>query len=208
MAIVRRGFLRYTHTLGGRVLLALLGFWWIPTSWTTVRRGYVRVSRRCALRRVRIAGPAPVTDMPRVFVSLASCRAHARRMAAETPKAWPGAGVGSGDVIIANSQSYVDIVYLAFRFAPQFTEVVQVVRSAGTPTYRLRPISLARALRHAVAPPKLDAPTADGTYSLAEITAWAAAHGRGPVVVFPEVRQRRAGDRDRDRATRRRWSRA
>lgn len=40
LAVLRRGFLRYTHGMGGRVLLGLLGFWYIPTSWTSLRRGY------------------------------------------------------------------------------------------------------------------------------------------------------------------------
>ena len=37
----------------------------------------------------------------------------------------PGAGLKSGDVIVANWNSYVDIIYLGFRFAPTFTKIVK-----------------------------------------------------------------------------------
>ena len=50
MTVVRRGFLRYIYGLGGRVLLALLGFWWIPTSWASIRRGSVRARAVASLR--------------------------------------------------------------------------------------------------------------------------------------------------------------
>jgi len=55
------------------------------------------------------------------------------------------------------------------------------------PNTRLRPVSLWQALRAVTSAPQADPlPSAEGTYDLAGLQAWAVQHGRGPLVVFPE----------------------
>ncbi|KAI8063401.1 uncharacterized protein B0P05DRAFT_555745 [Gilbertella persicaria] len=84
--------------------------------------------------------------------------------------------VHHGDVIIANWTSYVDILYLAYRFNPVFTQIY-------TDTNKVRMISLWEAIQLTHTSP---ASSGHGLYTLEELANKAKQHKWGPVVVFPE----------------------
>ncbi|RIB05876.1 hypothetical protein C2G38_2117399 [Gigaspora rosea] len=95
------------------------------------------------------------------------------------PKLRQISGVRPGDVIICNWTSYVEVLYLAFRFDPIFT---QVYPSSNT----LRPISLWTALWLTGSYPEDKPPSSVKTYSLQELVREATINKLGPIVVFPE----------------------
>ncbi|CAO3665039.1 unnamed protein product [Umbelopsis ramanniana] len=85
--------------------------------------------------------------------------------------------VGSGDVIIVNSSSYIDILYLAFRFSPLFTQI-------DATTNQVRFITAQEAIAQCGKYPELAVDAK--TYSLKEASQLAKKQGLGPIVVFPE----------------------
>ncbi|GAA5985909.1 hypothetical protein JCM11641_004825 [Rhodosporidiobolus odoratus] len=86
-----------------------------------------------------------------------------------------------GDLIVANSSSYVDLFYLAFRYNPTFVLPVTSAAFASTGAISgFRRVSLISAV---LASGKLPAQQKDGGESLEETVGKA----RGPVVVFPEA---------------------
>ncbi|KAH8550946.1 hypothetical protein BGW37DRAFT_468044 [Umbelopsis sp. PMI_123] len=89
----------------------------------------------------------------------------------------PSVSVGSGDVIIVNSSSYIDILYLTFRFAPLFTQI-------DATTNKVKFISTQEAIKQCGKYPELSLDTK--TYSLKEASQLAKKQGLGPIVVFPE----------------------
>ena len=60
----------------------------------------------------------PASDAGQILNDALALRAHTsrRRGNAETAKGLPGSGLRSGDLIVANHTSYVDVLYLAFRY--------------------------------------------------------------------------------------------
>ncbi|CAG8436913.1 10110_t:CDS:2 [Scutellospora calospora] len=95
------------------------------------------------------------------------------------PKIREISGVKRGDVIICNWTSYVEVLYLAFRFDPIFT---QIYPSTNT----LRPISLWTALKLAGSYPEVAPPSSVKTYSLQELVNDATINNWGPIIIFPE----------------------
>ncbi|CAM0142460.1 unnamed protein product [Umbelopsis sp. WA50703] len=88
------------------------------------------------------------------------------------------ASVGSGDIIVANSSSYVDILYLTFRFAPLFTQI-------ASSKNEIRFITATEALLQCGQYPVTSVNSK--TYELKEAAMNAKAQGLGPIVVFPEA---------------------
>ncbi|KAG5458236.1 MAG: hypothetical protein BJ554DRAFT_1578, partial [Olpidium bornovanus] len=89
----------------------------------------------------------------------------------------PGLEVAPGDVIVANSQSYVELLYMAYRFDPVFTAVSPV---DGT----VAELSLLEALLLVGKDPVAELPRPGER--LSQITRRAAARSK-PVLVQPEV---------------------
>ncbi|KAG1440174.1 hypothetical protein G6F56_012024 [Rhizopus delemar] len=79
--------------------------------------------------------------------------------------------IKKGDVIITNWTSYVDILYLAYKFNPVFTQVYS--------NNRVRKISLWQAIRSINTLPN----TPSNTLKLNELISQ---ENQGPIVVFPE----------------------
>eukprot|EP01122_Echinamoeba_exundans_P006331 TRINITY_DN1754_c0_g1_i2.p1 TRINITY_DN1754_c0_g1~~TRINITY_DN1754_c0_g1_i2.p1 ORF type:complete len:344 (-),score=75.18 TRINITY_DN1754_c0_g1_i2:971-1972(-) len=92
-----------------------------------------------------------------------------------TPSGLVGGSIGSGHLIIANNVSYVDLLYLAFRYAPQFT----LIDSSGS---KVVPVNLHEALKALVSN---EIPTSGGV-NLSELLKKSESGNLGPVVVFPE----------------------
>ncbi|CAG8460080.1 3014_t:CDS:2 [Paraglomus occultum] len=86
----------------------------------------------------------------------------------------------SGDVIVSNWCSYVDILYFTFKFNPMFTQLYPA-------TNTLRPISMWKALLIAASFPQLKPPSNIETYSLKELRQQAVKNQLGPIVIFPEA---------------------
>ncbi|KAI8382268.1 hypothetical protein BD560DRAFT_386124 [Blakeslea trispora] len=89
-----------------------------------------------------------------------------------------GSSVKHGDLIVANWTSYIDIIYLAYRFSPVFTQVFMN-------TSRVKVVSFWEAIQLVGQSPQV-AQNEETLYSLDELTEKAKQAGWGPVVVFPE----------------------
>ncbi|KAG0338812.1 hypothetical protein BG004_007060 [Podila humilis] len=121
-----------------RLVLILLGFFWIRTEVVTLKRG---------------------------------------RAAAN--KTLTGNRVTSGQMIVSNWSSYIDILYLAFRYDPVFTQVYPE-------TLTVRQISLWQALLLSGSYPEAAPKASVETMPLKEFVKAMHKKGAGPVVVFPE----------------------
>ncbi|CAG8516998.1 10774_t:CDS:2 [Ambispora gerdemannii] len=88
--------------------------------------------------------------------------------------------IKSGDVIVSNWTSYVELIYLAFRYDPVFTEFY-------VSTNTLRPISLWTAIMITGRYPELNPPSGVKAYSITELSKLAKSNDMGPIVVFPEA---------------------
>ncbi|KAF9933214.1 hypothetical protein FBU30_006155 [Linnemannia zychae] len=124
-----------------RVILVLLGFFWIKTETVTLKRGR----------------------------SGAGSKAHV-----PSRRAAP-----AGELIVSNWSSYIDILYLAFRYDPVFTQMYST-------TLTVREISLWEALHQAGSYPELTPPEGVETYPLLDFVKSVHKRGSGPVVIFPE----------------------
>ncbi|KAL1917629.1 uncharacterized protein VTP21DRAFT_4022 [Calcarisporiella thermophila] len=101
------------------------------------------------------------------------------RATSESKTSWPpGGGVKPGDVIVANACSYVDLVYLAFRYDPIFTHTF-------VQTATLRPISLLTAILNLTHKPDLEPPQGSKDLDISKLAKEAKKLGR-PLVIFPE----------------------
>ncbi|RHZ56364.1 hypothetical protein Glove_402g61 [Diversispora epigaea] len=87
--------------------------------------------------------------------------------------------IKSGDLIVCNCTSYVDVLYLAFRFDPVFTQIY-------SQTNKLRPISLWTALKLTGSYPEVVSPIGIKTFSLHELMIEAKNNRWGPIVILPE----------------------
>ncbi|KAI7895003.1 uncharacterized protein EV154DRAFT_496683 [Mucor mucedo] len=87
--------------------------------------------------------------------------------------------VKNGDVIVANWTSYIDVVYLASRFVPVFTQIY-------TESEKIKIISLWEAIRLAGKIPESAPSSDDQVYTVQELSLKAKKGGWGPIVVFAE----------------------
>ncbi|KAG0077125.1 hypothetical protein BGZ90_007672 [Linnemannia elongata] len=85
----------------------------------------------------------------------------------------------SGELIVSNWSSYIDILYLAFRYDPVFTQMYST-------TLTVRQITLWEALRQAGSYPELSPPEGVETFPLLDFVKDVHKSGSGPVVIFPE----------------------
>ncbi|KAI9490637.1 hypothetical protein BDB00DRAFT_875101 [Zychaea mexicana] len=86
--------------------------------------------------------------------------------------------VKSGDIIVANWTSYIDVIYLAYAYGPVFTQVY--------PQGQVRRISFWKALRLCTKMPASMQEETGPVCSVRDLAQQAKANGWGPVVVFPE----------------------
>jgi len=93
----------------------------------------------------------------------------------------PGTGIKSGDVIIANLTSYIDVLYLTFRFSPTFAITPNTWDSP--PKGKVIKLSLLGMLNNIIHFP---VSTPKEALPLAEVANISRKNGNGPVVVFPE----------------------
>jgi len=171
VAIIRRGFLRYVYGLGARALLIFMGFWWIPVETVSTKKELVTLSSLAAPTR----HPIPLS----LFFSRTSA-------GAKQGSSWPpGSQVGSGDIIVCNHVSYVEVLYLAFRYCPTFTQIY----TKGGPEGKtlVQPVSMYTAISNCFGVPALDATGVSDAVPLETLTSRARKEGLGPVVVFPEA---------------------
>jgi len=95
------------------------------------------------------------------------------------PKIWPpGLNIASGDLIISNKLSYIEILYLGFRFSPVFT----AINKEGD---KVKQITLFRALFDSMNLRKVYK-TDSSFESLQTLLYRASQKHSGPVVLFPE----------------------
>ncbi|KAI8333349.1 hypothetical protein BC941DRAFT_401474 [Chlamydoabsidia padenii] len=96
----------------------------------------------------------------------------------------PTLNVKSGDIIVTNWTSYIEVIYLALRFHPVFTQVIPSVN-------KVRCISLWQALRLCVRLPALTPEEANvdekDLYTIKQLSTKAKENNWGAVVVFPEA---------------------
>ncbi|KAF8980983.1 hypothetical protein BGZ46_003403 [Entomortierella lignicola] len=133
---------RLVSALFIRVILGLLGFFWIKHEVVTLKRG-------------RSAGANKAQ-------SSAGKRASSQ-----------------GDLIVCNWSSYIDILYLAFRYDPVFTQIYPE-------TLTVRQVSMWQALLLSGDYPELSPPSGTETFPLLEFVKTMHKNGSGPVVIFPE----------------------
>ncbi|KAJ1797921.1 Vacuolar protein sorting protein vps66, partial [Coemansia sp. RSA 2598] len=142
----------------------------------SVRRAWERCTRCLLARLALFAMGFYWIDNKRV--SLQKGRRSARSSGGGKSAATAAVTVKSGDVIIANHVSYVDVLYLVAAYNPVFVEVDNATTYA-------RVISLWDALRAPGRPTPALLPAGDAR-PLRSITEEARVKQRGPVVVFPE----------------------
>eukprot|EP00299_Pterocystis_sp_00344_P017990 c8994_g1_i1.p1 GENE.c8994_g1_i1~~c8994_g1_i1.p1 ORF type:complete len:332 (+),score=82.78 c8994_g1_i1:46-1041(+) len=93
----------------------------------------------------------------------------------------PGKGIGSGEIIISNYTSYVQILYLAFRFSPTFVSLVRSGDKAGEYGYPRNFFGAILDLIHD------REPDISKCIPIHQIVANAKRNSNGPVVIFPEA---------------------
>ncbi|KAF9113230.1 hypothetical protein BGX27_001977 [Mortierella sp. AM989] len=84
-----------------------------------------------------------------------------------------------GNLIVCNWSSYIDILYLAFRYDPVFTQIYP-------DTLTVRQVSIWEALLMSGSYPESSPPSGIKTFSLLEFVKAMHKNGNGPVVIFPE----------------------
>ncbi|KAF9986394.1 hypothetical protein BGZ75_001856 [Mortierella antarctica] len=142
LAPIHRVYHRLISAVLLRLILALLGFFWIKREVVTLRRGRSSGSNKT--------------------------QASNRRAAA-----------ASGELIVCNWSSYIDVLYLAFRYDPVFTQIYHE-------TLTVRQVSLWEALLLSGSYPQLSPPEGVQTLPIVEFVKSMQKKGAGPVVVFPE----------------------
>ncbi|ORZ22801.1 hypothetical protein BCR41DRAFT_15223 [Lobosporangium transversale] len=85
----------------------------------------------------------------------------------------------SGNLIVCNWSSYIDVLYLAFRYNPVFTQIY-------LQTLTVREVTFWEALRLSGSYPELSPPEGVETWPLLDFVKAMHSKGAGPVVVFPE----------------------
>ncbi|KAI7818294.1 hypothetical protein BC939DRAFT_463527 [Gamsiella multidivaricata] len=138
---VQKLYHRLISTIFVRMILVLLGFFWIKHEVVTLKRG-------------RSAGTNKAQSLNRKATA-------------------------SGDLIICNWSSYIDILYLVFRYDPVFTQIYPA-------TLTVRQISFWEALRLSGSYPESSPPEGVETLPILDFVKAMHKKGAGPVVVFPE----------------------
>ncbi|KAI8986426.1 hypothetical protein BDB01DRAFT_785608 [Pilobolus umbonatus] len=87
--------------------------------------------------------------------------------------------VNNGDVIVANWTSYIDIIYLAARYNPIFTQIY-------LDTTNVKPITLWEAIRLTAQIPASRPNQGDKLYTVKELSSLAKKKKMGPIVIFAE----------------------
>ncbi|CAO3616975.1 unnamed protein product [Cunninghamella echinulata] len=89
----------------------------------------------------------------------------------------------SGDIIVTNWTSYIEVLYLGFRFNPIFTQIIPSKN-------KVRCISLWQAIRSCTKVPPITLEEANSNesnlYTLKELSEIAKSKNWGPIIVFPE----------------------
>jgi hypothetical protein len=93
----------------------------------------------------------------------------------DADKKRPGSSVSSGDLILANHTSYIDLIYFATLYSPQFTSI----SSSGL---TVAPVTLWEAFSEILH----DSRTTKPTMPLSKLQKLAQQSNLGPVLVFPE----------------------
>ncbi|KAJ1721633.1 Vacuolar protein sorting protein vps66 [Coemansia erecta] len=137
----------------------------------SVRRAYQRCTRSLLARLALLAMGFYTLDTKTTSLQKG-------RRAAAGSQASRARGVRSGDLIIANHVSYVDVLYLVATYNPVFVEI-------DNATMHVRRLSLWSALRAPSQPTPALLPASEAR-PLKSITQEARLKGLGPVVVFPE----------------------
>eukprot|EP00002_Diphylleia_rotans_P032809 TRINITY_DN691_c0_g1_i1.p1 TRINITY_DN691_c0_g1~~TRINITY_DN691_c0_g1_i1.p1 ORF type:complete len:346 (-),score=68.42 TRINITY_DN691_c0_g1_i1:239-1276(-) len=91
--------------------------------------------------------------------------------------------VQSGDLVISNHISFLEIIYLNFRFAPTFA-IPKIDSDTTAPSNQVIPMSFLEALRRASHPAKA---LSQPPMPLSDLLKDAKAKRLGPVVLFPEA---------------------
>jgi len=99
------------------------------------------------------------------------------------PSAACGSGFKSGHVIVANHSSYVEIIYLLYKFSPQFTIAPNSWTGDKPPEGKVIPASFYRVLLDTIYQPLY---TVDQAKPLESVILNSETQQRGPVVLFPE----------------------
>jgi hypothetical protein len=147
VAALRRPLVRIIDGVCCRLLLLVLGFYWIPA-------GYLK-------KRA-------------VTVSKAGRANHAK---------WPPLSAAvSGTIIVSTLTSYLDILYLAFRFSPVFAFPVHDPKGAGA-TGRVVAMGTFGAINHIATCSSLHDRQ---DVEISELVAKSEAGKQGPVVIFAE----------------------
>ncbi|CAO3591510.1 unnamed protein product [Absidia cylindrospora] len=96
----------------------------------------------------------------------------------------PSLNAKSGDIIVTNWTSYIEVIYLALRFNPVFTQIIPSVN-------KVRQLSLWQAIRSCVLTPPLTPEEAGidvkDLYTLKELSALVKENKWGPIIIFPEA---------------------
>ncbi|KAJ2747322.1 Vacuolar protein sorting protein vps66 [Coemansia sp. BCRC 34301] len=138
----------------------------------SIKRGYTRCTQAILARLALLAMGFYAIDTKTVSLQ------RGRRAATAAKKEEKSSMAKSGDIIIANHASYIDILYLVAKYTPVFIEI------DNASTYA-RPISLWTAL----VSPARQTPAllpAKEARPLRDITEEARLKHLGPVIVFPE----------------------
>jgi len=141
---LRRALKRYCDFVGCRLVLFLLGFWWIPAAWEKK--------------------------------NTVSAKAKAEQ-------GWPPCkDAGAGALLLVNCCSYLDVLYLSFRFSPTFAAVLRDPKAKYKGN--VIPMGLFGALYDVVFVPKQDEAR---SLKISDVIAQAKSRGGGLCVCFPRV---------------------
>ncbi|KAJ3101208.1 hypothetical protein HK100_004577 [Physocladia obscura] len=146
----------------GRAALFMLGFYNIPSEQAWSTKGQVPANNKLCQKYY-----CPNN----IFFSHSLRKRHELKKSTSTT-------IESGDIIVANHTSYIDILYLFTFFSPVFTQI-------SAQTGRVCQIPVHHALMRTGEYPDLNPPQC--TQTLAELCDIARNQRLGPVVVFPEA---------------------
>jgi len=90
----------------------------------------------------------------------------------------------SGDLIVANHTSYVELIYLLFKFSPQFTSAPNTWSGDNVPEGIVIPVSFFRALLDTIYQPLY---SVDKAIPLQNVILETIKQQKGPIVLFPEA---------------------
>jgi len=101
----------------------------------------------------------------------------------KVPNETCGSGFTTGHIIVANHCSYVDLIYLLYKFSPQFTAAPNTW-IGDVPKGKVLPVSFYRALMNTIYQPEYKA---EQTTYLGSVLEDVQTKKLGPLVLFPEA---------------------